>query len=202
MVYFAFEGVDQDSKVTWLKDGKPVELDEFVYLKKDGDKQVLCISNATTEDVGEYTCVVENKSGKVQTSANLDITPLPSLTSKQVEVKTEATATKTELVLDEETEDNELIEKKKIIKLRKEKEQVKKRKSKKEFVEDECVDGLETTDEMQKTYFNTGEDIDKTEATVFKLTIDSFQSPTVLNEGENIEIKCHVSSKSKILMLA
>ena len=193
MVYFAFEGVDEDSKVTWLKDGKPVELDEFVYLKKDGDKQVLCISNATTEDVGEYTCVVENKSGKVQTSANLDITPLPSLTSKQVEVKTEATATKTELVLDEETEDNELIEKKKIIKLRKEKEQVKKQKSKKEFLEEECVDALEITDKMQESSFKTEKDIDKSKATISKLKIDSFQSPTALNQGENIEIRGHIN---------
>ena len=171
-----------------------MELDEFVYLKKDGDKQVLCISNATTEDVGEYTCVVENKSGKVQTSANLDITPLPSLTSKQVEVKTEATATKTELVLDEETEDNEMV-KKTLIDLRKEKEKIKKKQSQKEFTKDEYTDVLEATDKIQESSFKTEEDIEKTEASISKLTIDGFQSPTALNEGENIEIKCHVNGR-------
>ena len=192
MVYFAFEGVDEDSKVTWLKDGKPVELDEFVYLKKDGDKQVLCISNATTEDVGEYTCVVENKSGKVQTSANLDITPLPSLTSKQVEVKTEEKKTKSDFVLNEGKKDNDVAEKQKIIELRKEKEKVKSQKPKKDFLED-YIDSVESNEIMEETSFKIDEDFSN--ATFSKLTINSFQSPSALNEGETIEIKCHVTSE-------
>jgi len=61
------------SSITWLKDGKPVPLDEFVKVKNEGNKQILCISNCTTEDAGQYTCVVESDAGKLVTSATVDV---------------------------------------------------------------------------------------------------------------------------------
>ena len=43
-----------------------------------------------------------------------------------------------------------------------------------------------------------GEKVKKSETKdegLSKLNIDSFQAPTSINEGDNIEIKCHVASK-------
>ena len=131
MLSHIFSGVDADAKVTWLKDGKPVELDEFVYLKKEGDKQVLCISNATTDDVGEYTCVVENKSGKVQTSANLSVSEMPDASiSKQEAAMMSALKieeSSIESCLENEADNDKVkeLKKKKVVEIRKSKEKLK-----------------------------------------------------------------------------
>ena len=200
MLSHIFSGVDAGAKVTWLKDGKPVELDEFVYLKKEGDKQVLCISNATTDDVGEYTCVVENKSGKVQTSANLSVSEMPDASISKHEaammsaLKIDESSIESCLENEADSDKVKELKKKKLVEMRKTKEKLKKEKSKKEFVDEEFTDSIDDVDTMDSSAQVQKAQV-AAEAALSKLTIDSFQAPTSINEGDNIEIKCHVASK-------
>ncbi|ESO11841.1 hypothetical protein HELRODRAFT_166903 [Helobdella robusta] len=67
------EGLTGTSSVTWLKDGKPIKADEFITISNVGNKQTLKISNCTSDDAGQYFCVIEGDSGKLTTSASVSV---------------------------------------------------------------------------------------------------------------------------------
>lgn len=50
-----------DALVKWYKGPKEIQLSERVQLKIDGKKQSLVVHQATTDDAGEYSCIVSDQ---------------------------------------------------------------------------------------------------------------------------------------------
>lgn len=60
---------DSDASVFWLKDGKPLQSNDRIMIKEDGNKRKLTIRNAKLEDSGKYMCSTADK--KTQSEAEL-----------------------------------------------------------------------------------------------------------------------------------
>lgn len=61
-----------EPEVEWYRDGKLLkESKQLTFLYDDGDNCRLIITKGGTADAGEYTCVAENRFGKVSSSARL-----------------------------------------------------------------------------------------------------------------------------------
>ncbi|CAJ0570275.1 unnamed protein product, partial [Mesorhabditis spiculigera] len=91
---------EPEPKVSWLKDGQPVQVDgQHVAAKDEGNgKFSLTISDARQSDVGNYTCQAKNEAGQAETSAKFAIVkslqgPVFTEGLKPVEVKEQETAT-------------------------------------------------------------------------------------------------------------
>ena len=60
--------------VQWLKDQKPLTPSDRVKIERKGDECILTIPNVKEEDIGAYTLSAKNKVGKVDTTANVNVT--------------------------------------------------------------------------------------------------------------------------------
>ncbi|VDM36482.1 unnamed protein product [Toxocara canis] len=66
--------VESNAEITWLRDGKPLgESANLVIEELEKGLLKLTVLNATTEDVGTYSCEAVNKSGKAATEAKLNL---------------------------------------------------------------------------------------------------------------------------------
>ncbi|XP_050541447.1 myosin light chain kinase, smooth muscle-like isoform X2 [Daktulosphaira vitifoliae] len=60
---------------SWKKDGEPIGISSRIRIREDDDFRSLEICDIIPEDAGLYTVTVENKYGKIQTSAKLQVLP-------------------------------------------------------------------------------------------------------------------------------
>ncbi|XP_008568640.1 PREDICTED: myosin light chain kinase, smooth muscle isoform X2 [Galeopterus variegatus] len=77
-------------QVTWLKGNVPLQPSDRVSMSEKNGMQVLEIHEVTQDDVGVYTCMVVNGSGKASTSAELSIQGLDNA-NRSFEKGTKAT---------------------------------------------------------------------------------------------------------------
>ena len=55
-----------EPRITWLKDGEPLELDHSRDVRLLRAGRILRLLSADIEDSGIYSCTVENKAGRDQ----------------------------------------------------------------------------------------------------------------------------------------
>jgi hypothetical protein len=60
--------------IQWLKDQKPLTPSEHIKIERKGDECILTIPNIKEEDIGAYTLSVKNKVGKIDSTANVNVT--------------------------------------------------------------------------------------------------------------------------------
>ncbi|CAF0916357.1 unnamed protein product [Adineta ricciae] len=60
--------------IQWLKDQKPLTPSDRVKIERIGDECILTVPNVKEEDMGAYTLSVKNKVGKVDSTANVNVT--------------------------------------------------------------------------------------------------------------------------------
>ncbi|KAG8174361.1 hypothetical protein JTE90_011413 [Oedothorax gibbosus] len=84
----ALRGGSKPIKFKWSKDDQDMKKMSNVVVENSNDYSLLTISSATRENMGNYTCSVENKFGKDQSSSNLVIKAPPSWLERPQDVKT------------------------------------------------------------------------------------------------------------------
>ncbi|TKR95914.1 hypothetical protein L596_010016 [Steinernema carpocapsae] len=64
-----------EPEVTWYKDSKPVQVDgtHFIEKKDTAGHHTLIIKDATTQDIGTYSCKATNPAGSAETSASVNV---------------------------------------------------------------------------------------------------------------------------------
>lgn len=62
------------AEIQWLKDQKPITPSDRVKIERNGDECILTIPNVKEEDIGAYTLSAKNKVGKIDTTANVNVT--------------------------------------------------------------------------------------------------------------------------------
>lgn len=58
---------------SWEKDGEPVGINSRIRVREDDDHRSMEICDITPDDAGLYRITVENKFGKIQTTARLEV---------------------------------------------------------------------------------------------------------------------------------
>lgn len=58
---------------SWEKDGVPVGINSRMRIREDDDHRSMEICDITTDDAGLYRITVENKFGKIQATARLEV---------------------------------------------------------------------------------------------------------------------------------
>jgi len=58
---------------SWEKDGVPVAVNGRMKIREDDDHRSMEICDITLEDAGLYRITVENKYGKIQATARLEV---------------------------------------------------------------------------------------------------------------------------------
>ncbi|XP_032801989.2 myosin light chain kinase, smooth muscle isoform X1 [Petromyzon marinus] len=69
---------------TWSVDGKVLKPSKYIMITQKGDLCLLTIDEVLPEDEGKYTCSVENRAGKAQTSAMVYIDDPASLVKPKI----------------------------------------------------------------------------------------------------------------------
>lgn len=60
-------------QVKWLKGDKVIKPSKYFQMSREGDTNILRISEVFPEDEGEYKCVVSNPGGQVEVRAPLKV---------------------------------------------------------------------------------------------------------------------------------
>lgn len=58
---------------SWEKDGVPIGINSRMRIREDDDHRSMEICDITTDDAGLYRITVENKFGKIQATARLEV---------------------------------------------------------------------------------------------------------------------------------
>ncbi|GIY13520.1 hypothetical protein CDAR_68362 [Caerostris darwini] len=71
-------------QITWMKNGKEINLDEEPNIYIHGDGQILSLMRAKNEDTGKYICIAENDVGSEAYQFDLEILAAPTIDKKNI----------------------------------------------------------------------------------------------------------------------